>query len=284
MQHVLRDDPCRRATFGMTIENSTARLWFCCRSSVIVSEAFNFITVRVFYYFLPFQRRFILLILPQSNQIRSLKPSLNSLPLSPLPTGSHSALTPPFNAFRKTRKVLSLLFIRRMTRQTQGGIALRMSYLHTALNRFEVEAPAFSKPSRSRRMTLRKAQLSCWRIFGLIAIARGKAIFSLNCNPRQTLRIKNSWKSISLLPFATETFGRHQSFPMTLKVVSCGDWRSPQITFSNYSGNSWCSRNAKPPLGRKGFGQSAAFLFLIPTWNTHTRHTTVLSSRKRASP
>jgi hypothetical protein len=47
MQHVMRDDPCRRATFGMTIENSTARVWFCCRSSVIVSEPFDFIAVRV---------------------------------------------------------------------------------------------------------------------------------------------------------------------------------------------------------------------------------------------
>lgn len=43
MQHVMQDDPYRRATFGMTIENSMARLWFCCRSSVIVSEAFGFI-------------------------------------------------------------------------------------------------------------------------------------------------------------------------------------------------------------------------------------------------
>jgi hypothetical protein len=33
----------------MTIENSTTRVWFCCRSSVIVSEAFDFIAVRVFF-------------------------------------------------------------------------------------------------------------------------------------------------------------------------------------------------------------------------------------------
>jgi hypothetical protein len=44
----MRDDLRRRATFGMTIENTTTRLWFCCRSMVLVSEAFNFIDVRVF--------------------------------------------------------------------------------------------------------------------------------------------------------------------------------------------------------------------------------------------
>jgi hypothetical protein len=45
MQHVMRDDPCHRAMFGMTIENSMTRVWFCCRSLVIVSEKFNFIAV-----------------------------------------------------------------------------------------------------------------------------------------------------------------------------------------------------------------------------------------------
>jgi len=48
MQHVMRDDPCRRATFSMTVKNATTRVWFCCRSSVIVSEAFNFIIVCIF--------------------------------------------------------------------------------------------------------------------------------------------------------------------------------------------------------------------------------------------
>jgi len=43
MQHVMRDDPCRRATSGMTIENPMTRIWFCYRSSVIVSEGFDFI-------------------------------------------------------------------------------------------------------------------------------------------------------------------------------------------------------------------------------------------------
>jgi len=43
----MRDDVRRRASFGMTVENSTTRVWFCCRSSVVVSEAFNFIDVRL---------------------------------------------------------------------------------------------------------------------------------------------------------------------------------------------------------------------------------------------
>jgi hypothetical protein len=41
-------DPRRRATFGMTIENTKTRVWFCCRSLVVVSQAFNFIAVRLF--------------------------------------------------------------------------------------------------------------------------------------------------------------------------------------------------------------------------------------------
>jgi hypothetical protein len=48
MQKIMKDDPCRRATFGMTIENTNTRVWFCCRSAVIVSESFNFIFVRMF--------------------------------------------------------------------------------------------------------------------------------------------------------------------------------------------------------------------------------------------
>ncbi|KAF8493938.1 hypothetical protein F5888DRAFT_1720628 [Russula emetica] len=43
LQQVMRDDARRRASFGMTIENSTTRVWFCCRSAVVVSEAFDFV-------------------------------------------------------------------------------------------------------------------------------------------------------------------------------------------------------------------------------------------------
>ena len=43
----MRDSERHRASFGMTIENVTTRVWFCCRSAVVVSEAFDFTTVRV---------------------------------------------------------------------------------------------------------------------------------------------------------------------------------------------------------------------------------------------
>ena len=51
MHHIMRDDPCRRAVFGMTIEDVNMRLWFGCRSSVIVSEPINFISVRMFFFY-----------------------------------------------------------------------------------------------------------------------------------------------------------------------------------------------------------------------------------------
>ncbi|KAH7904218.1 hypothetical protein BJ138DRAFT_1019438, partial [Hygrophoropsis aurantiaca] len=43
LHHVMRSDPCRRATFGVTIEDTRTRFWFTCRSATIVSEEFNFI-------------------------------------------------------------------------------------------------------------------------------------------------------------------------------------------------------------------------------------------------
>jgi hypothetical protein len=45
MQHVMHNDPCRRATFSMTVKNATTRV---CHSSVIISKAFNFIIVCIF--------------------------------------------------------------------------------------------------------------------------------------------------------------------------------------------------------------------------------------------
>jgi hypothetical protein len=45
MQHIMRCDPCRRFTFGITVENADMRIWFCCRSTVLVSQSFNFISV-----------------------------------------------------------------------------------------------------------------------------------------------------------------------------------------------------------------------------------------------
>jgi hypothetical protein len=36
----------------MTLENSLTRVWFCCRPSIVVSEAFDFIDVGFFSAFL----------------------------------------------------------------------------------------------------------------------------------------------------------------------------------------------------------------------------------------
>ncbi|KAF8582551.1 hypothetical protein K439DRAFT_1635200 [Ramaria rubella] len=43
MHHIMRSDPCRRFTFGFTVENTQMRIWFACRSRVFVTAAFNFI-------------------------------------------------------------------------------------------------------------------------------------------------------------------------------------------------------------------------------------------------
>lgn len=42
----MRSDPCRRATFGVTIENTNARFWYTCRAATLVSEEFDIIKVR----------------------------------------------------------------------------------------------------------------------------------------------------------------------------------------------------------------------------------------------
>ncbi|PBK58250.1 hypothetical protein ARMSODRAFT_900654, partial [Armillaria solidipes] len=41
---MMHADPCRRFMFGMTIANTTTRLWYFSRARVLVSEPFNFIT------------------------------------------------------------------------------------------------------------------------------------------------------------------------------------------------------------------------------------------------
>lgn len=46
----MRIDPCRRFTFGFTIENVGMKLWFSDRSQILVSEIFNFVTVIYFAY------------------------------------------------------------------------------------------------------------------------------------------------------------------------------------------------------------------------------------------
>lgn len=42
IQHTMAVDPRRRSMFGMTIEDTSARLWFCCRAVVFVTECFDF--------------------------------------------------------------------------------------------------------------------------------------------------------------------------------------------------------------------------------------------------
>lgn len=44
--HILRNDPCRLFTFGFTIENTTARMWYFSRSHIMVSQPFHLISVR----------------------------------------------------------------------------------------------------------------------------------------------------------------------------------------------------------------------------------------------
>ena len=43
-------DICRRFIIGATIDNTSMRLWTYNRSMVMVSDPFNFITVRLFPY------------------------------------------------------------------------------------------------------------------------------------------------------------------------------------------------------------------------------------------
>ncbi|KAF9236609.1 hypothetical protein BU15DRAFT_76812 [Melanogaster broomeanus] len=44
LHSIMREDPCRRSSFGVTIENTQVRLWFTCRTVTVVSEPFNFFT------------------------------------------------------------------------------------------------------------------------------------------------------------------------------------------------------------------------------------------------
>jgi hypothetical protein len=45
MSTILRLDPCRRFTFGITIENYDIRIWFLSRVALLKSEPFNFMEV-----------------------------------------------------------------------------------------------------------------------------------------------------------------------------------------------------------------------------------------------
>lgn len=45
MNHVMRSDPRRRFTFGITAENTTMRIWYCSRTAVVVTQPFDYFEV-----------------------------------------------------------------------------------------------------------------------------------------------------------------------------------------------------------------------------------------------
>ncbi|KAI6106374.1 hypothetical protein EDD16DRAFT_189237 [Pisolithus croceorrhizus] len=45
LHHIMRSDPCHRATFGVTIESTEMKFWFTCRAVTIVSKPFNFFAI-----------------------------------------------------------------------------------------------------------------------------------------------------------------------------------------------------------------------------------------------
>ena len=47
IQRIMARDPCRRLAFGITVEDTSIRLWFCSRSTPVVSEAFDFAAVSI---------------------------------------------------------------------------------------------------------------------------------------------------------------------------------------------------------------------------------------------
>jgi hypothetical protein len=49
MHHILRNDPSRRFTFAFTIENRSMRIYFASRSTVVVTQPFDFLSVRFIY-------------------------------------------------------------------------------------------------------------------------------------------------------------------------------------------------------------------------------------------
>jgi hypothetical protein len=49
MQHIMRDDVRRRATFGITMENKWARFWYCDRSVIATSVRFDVTKVMSFH-------------------------------------------------------------------------------------------------------------------------------------------------------------------------------------------------------------------------------------------
>jgi hypothetical protein len=47
MRHIMREDPCRRFVFGISIENKQARIWQANRADIFVSDPFDYIDVRL---------------------------------------------------------------------------------------------------------------------------------------------------------------------------------------------------------------------------------------------
>jgi hypothetical protein len=45
LHHIMNVDRRRRFAFGVTIENTDTRIWFCCREMVFVTEQFDFMRV-----------------------------------------------------------------------------------------------------------------------------------------------------------------------------------------------------------------------------------------------
>lgn len=45
MAYIMANDPARRFTFGVTIEDTNMRLWFCDRSGFVASDVFNYTQV-----------------------------------------------------------------------------------------------------------------------------------------------------------------------------------------------------------------------------------------------
>lgn len=45
LHHLMRSDPRRRFSLGMTIEKTKMRVWLCHHSATVVCEALDFVTV-----------------------------------------------------------------------------------------------------------------------------------------------------------------------------------------------------------------------------------------------
>ena len=52
LHHIMNVDCRRRFAFGVTIENTDTRIWFCCRETVFVTEHFDFMRVSFGLFFL----------------------------------------------------------------------------------------------------------------------------------------------------------------------------------------------------------------------------------------